>query len=404
MLGDSATTADVQAELQEYLNSKNINNLFIQIVESLLIEKPDNPIAFIVEYLQKKYPEQTSSSSRAGGGVDSNAKRRQSIENEDFSDTESESEGEDELGEMNQVAPAPVVERGTRRISVSAESVDPAKMSKENVKVVPKSDAEAARIMEILRDSLLFRHLDEAQLTTVKDAMFEVNHNTGDMIIKQGDDGDNFYVIDTGSVDVYIKGPEDPEDKKIHQLGQGDAFGELAIMYNAPRAATCKAATSCKLWALDRVSFKVIVMHTTINKRNLHKSFLKQVPLLDTMTEYEILTIADALNEERFESGTVICEQGHPGHTFYIVKEGEAVCYQADGRGNQIERARLGPGAYFGEIALMEDKPRQATVKADGNLTVLTLDRKTFKRVMGPLEDILKRNINHYNRMVAQNV
>ena len=50
--------ADVQAELQQYLNSKNINSLFIQIVESLLIEKPANPIAFIIEYLKKQYPDQ----------------------------------------------------------------------------------------------------------------------------------------------------------------------------------------------------------------------------------------------------------------------------------------------------------------------------------------------------------
>jgi cAMP-dependent protein kinase regulator len=51
--------ADVQAELQQYLNSKQINSIFIQIVESILIEKPENPIAFIIEYLQKQYPDQT---------------------------------------------------------------------------------------------------------------------------------------------------------------------------------------------------------------------------------------------------------------------------------------------------------------------------------------------------------
>lgn len=50
--------ADVQAELQNYLNTKNINALFISIVESLLIEKPANPIAFIIEYLFKQYPDQ----------------------------------------------------------------------------------------------------------------------------------------------------------------------------------------------------------------------------------------------------------------------------------------------------------------------------------------------------------
>ena len=54
------STADVQAELQEYLNSKDINSLFIQIVEQLLIQKPDNPIGFIVDYLVKKFPDKTS--------------------------------------------------------------------------------------------------------------------------------------------------------------------------------------------------------------------------------------------------------------------------------------------------------------------------------------------------------
>ena len=69
-------------------------------------------------------------------------------------------------------------------------------------------------------------------------------------------------------------------------------------MYNAPRAATCEATTPCSLWALDRVSFKVILMKTTISKRNIYKGFLQQVPILAQLTEYEILTIADALQEE----------------------------------------------------------------------------------------------------------
>ena len=48
----------MQGELQNYLNSKNINTVFISIVENLLIEKPDNPIAFMIEYLNKSYPDQ----------------------------------------------------------------------------------------------------------------------------------------------------------------------------------------------------------------------------------------------------------------------------------------------------------------------------------------------------------
>ena len=56
-MSDSYAT-EVQAELQQYLNSKNINSLFISIVENLLIEKPHNPIAFMIEYLFKTYPDQ----------------------------------------------------------------------------------------------------------------------------------------------------------------------------------------------------------------------------------------------------------------------------------------------------------------------------------------------------------
>jgi cAMP-dependent protein kinase regulator len=72
------TTADVQAELQEYLNSKDINSLFIQIVEQLLIQKPDNPIGFIVDYLVKKYPDKTKASTLGAATVISGIARKMS--------------------------------------------------------------------------------------------------------------------------------------------------------------------------------------------------------------------------------------------------------------------------------------------------------------------------------------
>ena len=61
-------------------------------------------------------------------------------------------------------------------------------------------------------------------------------------------------------------------------------------------------------------------------------------------------------------------------------------------------------GGYFGEIALMTSKPRQATVKAKGSLAVLAIDRATFTRVLGSLDEILKRNIDQYTLYTAQNI
>lgn len=64
----------------------------------------------------------------------------------------------------------------------------------------------------------------------------------------------------------------------------------------------------------------------------------------------------------------------------------------------------LQQGSYFGEIALLMSKPRQATVKADENVELLVLDRKTFTRVMGPLTDILKRDMSRYGKVMGQQI
>jgi len=216
----------------------------------------------------------------------------------------------------------------------------------------------------------------------------------------QGDIGDIFYLIESGDVDVYVA-KKGQEAIKVHRYKPWDAFGELAIMYNAPRAATCRAASECKLWALDRISFKVIVVAAAMQKREQYKGFLQQVPLLESLTEMEIMTLADSLAEEKFEEGQAIFNQGEDGDFFYIVKEGTAVCYQKDAEGVDREVANLTPGNYFGEIALLTSKPRQATVKAAGALKVLSIDKATFVRIMGPLDSILKRNMDQYTKYTA---
>jgi len=378
--------ADIQADLQDYLNAKGINTLFIKIVENLLIEKPDNPIQFIVKYLQREYPDQTGSAPEDSGAAAA------------ASDSDSETdEDDDEITDIPDIVRQPA--SLNRRVSVSAESNT--KITNFKKVVHDKTAEEKAQIVQMCKNSILFQHLDNNQLNVITDAMFPVKHEDGDIIIKQGDSGDNFYLVDNGSVEVFVAGKG---DDPVKSYNPGDGFGELALMYNAPRAATCKAVGACRLWAVDRVTFKVILMDTTMKKRNLYKDFLGKVPILSGLTEYEQLTIADALIEEVYSDGDVMVTQGEPGNKFYIIKTGTASCTQQAADGKVTEVARLEDGAYFGEIALMTSKPRQATVTAAGDLVVLTMDRKTFKRVMGPLVDILNRNIGGYNKFMQQNV
>lgn len=400
--------ADVQAELQAYLNSKNINALFIQIVESLLIEKPANPIAFMIEYLHKQYPDQaklaavpglTAAASAAPTIAKAPVAAAKAADPED-----SEEDDEDDIAEIVPIAkstgPKP------RRTSVSAESMDPTKVAamKEKLAVIEKPPEIAERLLGVIGKSALLRMLDNEQKDSLVKAFAGPKIKpAGEDIIVQGEIGETFYLLEDGSVDVYIsKGGGD--QKKVHTYQTGDSFGELAIMYNAPRAATCRAATECKLWELDRTSFKVIVVAAAMQKREKYMGFLKEVPILTTLTEMETSTLADSLAEETYQDGQVICAQGDEGNFFYVIKSGKAICSQLDAAGDDKVVAELTDGSYFGEVALLTSKPRQATVKASGELKVLAVDRATFTRVMGPLDDLMKRNMEQYNKYAAQGI
>jgi cAMP-dependent protein kinase regulator len=222
-------------------------------------------------------------------------------------------------------------------------------MADTDMKVTPKTADEAARINCILETNILFRHLDESQKQKVQEAMFSVIKADNEVIIKQGDAGDNFYIIEVGHVVVYIE-TEDSPLKQVATYSVGDSFGELAIMYNAPRAATCVAKGEVRLWALDRVSYKMILMETTMAKRIEYKTFLERVPALEQLTEYEVLTIADALLEENFNDGDIVCNEGDQGDRFYFIRDGVAICTEKTTDGSTKEVAQLSSGSYFGEV------------------------------------------------------
>jgi len=285
------------------------------------------------------------------------------------------------------------VGRRNRRTAVSAESYNPQDLSKRVKKVVPKSDEAIARIDTKLKTNFLFAHLDEDGRKDLCDAVFEAKYKPGDGIIKQGDEGDNFYILESGTCDIFVG------DTKVMECGAGDSFGELALMYNAPRAATVRATTDIVTWAMDRDTFKLTLMDHTLKKRDKYEAFLEDVPILSSLMKYERLTIADALKPEEHPEGTEIVVQGDLGDKFYILEAGTCD-FLIDGKkcGDDVES-----GGYFGELALLYNQPRKATVRVTSKKAkVLALDRSTFTGVMGPLHAILKRNEEQYAKYMKE--
>lgn len=395
------TQENTPFHLQKYLEEKKVKSILVPIVESILLEKPSEPVSFIVKHLMTHYPSETMylllEYDKQSNAVDVSRDHGEELENsESESDSDSSDACEEEEEVSNDPAPLPHSSR-PRRSSICAEKICQTKVGNEEFKIIPKSEEERGAIKEILRKCVLFEHLDESQIKNVEDAMFPLIKQEGEIIIKQNDNGDNFYLIEKGEVDVYIESKEGDERKLVNSYSDGDSFGELAIMYNAPRAATCISKNGpVKLWALDRTSFKIILMKSAIEKRNKYMSFLRDVPILSQLTEFEMMTIADALHEEYFETGDILFQEGEIGDRFYIVESGSVVCTKKSADDTIQQVAELRKGSYFGEIALLTSKTRQATVTVSSRMHSLSLDSKTFKRVMRPLQESLIRTMEKY--------
>ncbi|KAJ3305503.1 hypothetical protein HDV03_001369 [Kappamyces sp. JEL0829] len=267
--------------------------------------------------------------------------------------TEHEPLSDNDEDDYEELAPMPVIQnnhnRG-RRTSVSAESMAPSTDKEEYVKVnIPKTEEQRKRIEKAIRANFLFKAIDDEQFTDVVNAMAEKPCVAGETIITQGGIGDYFYVVETGALDVFVS-RNGAAPVKVTDYGPNGSFGELALMYNAPRAATVIATQDCVLWALDRVTFRRILMENTSKKRRMYERFLEELPLLTNLEAYERHKIADALESATFNDGEVVIKQGDAGDAFYIIESGEAAVTQMDDSGVEHVMHGLKKGDYFGGL------------------------------------------------------
>merc|ERR1712031_39756 len=126
------------------------------------------------------------------------------------------------------------------------------------------------------------------------------------------------------------------------------------------------------LWQLDRDTFNHIVKEAAQKKRLRYDAFLQKVPLLASMDAYERSQLADALRSEAFAAGEQIVNQGDVGNKFFIIEDGEAVATK-----NGVEVMSYGAGDYFGELALIRDQPRAASVIAKASVRALSVDSRS---------------------------
>ena len=178
----------------------------------------------------------------------------------------------------------------------------------------------------------------------------------------------------------------------------------MALLYNSPRAASVKAISDVITWCLDRETFNHIVKDAAQKKREKYENFLKKVDILSTIEPYELMQICDAVKTGNYKKDDYIIKEDEMGDVFYILEEGNCIATKTLEKGKPETKIKdYKEGDYFGERALIKGEPRYANIIADSdNVKVISLDRISFKRLLGPIEKILHRNMEKYKIFVQE--
>mmetsp|Transcript_75018 Transcript_75018/g.139977 ORF Transcript_75018/g.139977 Transcript_75018/m.139977 type:complete len:405 (+) Transcript_75018:93-1307(+) len=402
------------AEQQEYIQTK-VTPTLENLVTQVLLERPDNPVPFMIRWLAEQT--QAPVSIIQGGEADqlrreieglqgqvkdlqqklADASATSQAAEEEHEEEEDEEEDDEEVDEAAVAALQAKYQNKGQRSSVSAEVYG--KWNEKKDFVPPKHEKaqeQREKIRSVLSQSFLFASLEEEDVGIIIDAIVIRAIAAQEKIIVEGDDGSDMFVIMEGKFECIKKIAG--EDKVVKTCGVGDFFGELALLYNAPRAATVQAAEASTVLQLDRETFNHIVRDGSMKKRNQYEEFLKSVSVLATLGQYERMQLADALRKETVPAGAVVVRQGDAGDKFFIVESGDLVATKKSDDGSEKEVMKYKTGDYFGELALLRGNVRQATVSAKSECKLLAMETKTFKQLLGSLEAIMKRNAEGYSK------
>lgn len=143
------------------------------------------------------------------------------------------------------------------------------------------------------------------------------------------------------------------------------------------------------------------------------KQSLCRTPFFGGLMEESLGRLIGMLVERHFEAGAVVCREGEFGRSMYIIRSGTLLVSRAGPGGHNVRLVHLGPGDFFGEMALIEVQPRSTTVTAETPATLLELsnmsllrlyeeDVQAYVMVLQNINRELCRRLRHADRRITQ--
>lgn len=281
---------------------------------------------------------------------------------------------------------------------------------------VQKTPEELDHIERALQGNFLFNKLSKAQSQMLYDCMERVQVRAGDIVIRQGAEGNCFYIVQKGEFEVLISKEGSPDEELgtvVHRYTSNNfsCFGELALMYNKPLQASVRALTDGSLWALKREDFRGVILTGFTNPSMLN--VIRSVDVLAKLSVLQINRLAGSLSEVSFMDGERIVDKHENLSAFYIVQHGEVeLTYhsQLDSESttweilshdngwedlNESQKcSRRKEGSFFGERILLGEQINSVTAVAIGNVVCLMITKEKFDSLVGPLYRINQDDIH----------
>ena len=256
-----------------------------------------------------------------------------------------------------------------------------------------------------LRRSSFFQFLPDDVFEKISSLLKEEHYEFGDIIVREGDPADAFYVLTSGRARA-IKIMPNGDEVALGALRPGDGFGEAALAEGGTRKATVRCSTAVDVLRLDREDFLQLVkrvpelrhhVEMTGRQRAL-QGFLYQFSNFGRLPAPALRSMMEKLTPMTCEKGGLIIKEGDPAGPMFILEKGRARAFLAN-NGKERNLAFYRDGDYFGELSILNGSPRAASVEAFTECRLLALEPKTvreLKRKFPEFENLLTERLAQY--------
>lgn len=284
-----------------------------------------------------------------------------------------------------------------------------------------KSDEIRSLIHSAIRKKELFENDSEEEMLELVDVFKQFDFKAGECVIRQGEFDDRFFVVVSGRLNVHVNVGEKGIESQVNvgTYGQGDAFGDSALIIGSPRTATVTAITDCELWSLDRQTYRCVISQLRYNQHEEKMSFFRTCEINGRVfTEIfdgdQIDDLALAAKADSYDEGSVIIREGEASDVFFFVRSGsvntykkgahdttetkaastlDSLQYSMDSSFNDASLAFTIPEKRaFGTTSLLKGTVSPYSYVAKTPVSVYYITKDDFELMLGTLQNALDGN------------